>query len=402
MGDNEDYSSDCESSDCGESGDSYTEVTSQSWGSRLMDSIKGVLVGVICFIVAFPVLWCNEGSAVKNAKGLTEGSKAVVSVKSDKVDSANNGKLVHMSGQATTDETLTDGVFNISENGIKLVRKVEMYQWKEESKSETKKKLGGGTQTVTKYTYNKAWSADRIDSGKFKKPGYNNPNMPYKGESKLASLVKIGAFRLSPALIAKVPAEEALTLKQEDLAKLPGDIKGKAKLEGGGIYIGASSSNPQVGDMKVSFSIVKPQMVSLLAKQNNDTFEEFKPATGNAILDLRAGEQTADKMFTTLQEENKFKTWIVRLIGFILMFAGLSMIFKPLVTVADVVPFLGGILSMGFGIVAFVVALLLSLLVIAIAWIAARPILAIGLIVVGVGVFVAVYMVGKKKKAAAA
>ena len=67
----------------GENNDSFTEVTSQGLGSRLMESIKGVLVGLVMFIAAFPVLWINEGCAVKTAKGLEEGLSAVISVASD-------------------------------------------------------------------------------------------------------------------------------------------------------------------------------------------------------------------------------------------------------------------------------------------------------------------------------
>ena len=120
----------------GENGDSYTETSSQSWGSRLMESIKGVLVGLILFIAAFPVLWMNEGCAIKTAKGLDEGVKVVTSVKADAVDPANNGKEVHMTGSAVTDEVLADKNFGISQKCIKLIRNVEMFQWKEESHSE--------------------------------------------------------------------------------------------------------------------------------------------------------------------------------------------------------------------------------------------------------------------------
>ena len=43
-------------------GDSFTEVTSQGWGSRLLASIKGVLVGGAFFLGAFPLLVWNESS----------------------------------------------------------------------------------------------------------------------------------------------------------------------------------------------------------------------------------------------------------------------------------------------------------------------------------------------------
>ena len=50
--------------------DEFTEVSHQSLGSRLMESIKGVAIGVVLFLLAFPVLWWNEGRAVSEAKSL--------------------------------------------------------------------------------------------------------------------------------------------------------------------------------------------------------------------------------------------------------------------------------------------------------------------------------------------
>lgn len=403
MGDDNDSFSEDTSSEESSSGDSYTETSSQSWGERLMESIKGVLVGVILFIVAFPVLWWNEGRAVRTAEGLKEGAAAVVSIKADAVDAGNNGKLVHLTGQAVTDETLTDETFKISMKGIRLQRNVEMFQWKEEVKSDTKKKIGGGTETVKTYNYKTGWSNTAIDSSNFKKPqGHKNPAMQYKSEQVSASTVKIGAYRLNKGLMDQITGSEALPVKQEDLAKLPADIKAKAKLDGNAIYIGANPASPQVGDMKISFSVVKPQVVSLIAKQNNDTFEAFQTKNNTSIMRLEAGEKSAQSMFGEMQSENKTMTWILRVVGFFLMFIGISMVFKPLVTVADVLPFLGSVLSMGVGIVAFIIALPLTLVTIALAWIAHRPILAIALLAIGGAVFAGVYIMSKKKKEAAA
>jgi len=386
----------------GENGDSFTEVTSQGIGSRLMESIKGVLVGIVMFIAAFPVLFMNEGCAVKTAKGLAEGVKAVVSVKADTVDAANNGKLVHLSNQAVTDELLTDGAFGISQTGIKLIRNVEMFQWKEESKSEKKKKMGGGEETTTTYTYKKDWAADRIDSGSFKKQGYNNPVMTYKSQTETAKLVKVGAFRLTPALIGQISASESLPMAQENLNKLPADIKGKSKIHNNGIYVGNNPSDPQIGDLRISYSIVKPQMVSVVSKQMGDTFEPYKTKTDTEINRLESGEKSAAAMFAQMEKENVMRTWIVRFVGFLLMAMGIGMIFKPISTLGDVIPIVGNILGMGIGIVSFIVALVLSLITIAIAWVVYRPVLAIILLVIGVGAFAAVWYIAKQKKAKAA
>lgn len=40
-----------------------TETTTESWGSRLGNSIKGVIVGLGLFVLGFPVLFWNEGNS---------------------------------------------------------------------------------------------------------------------------------------------------------------------------------------------------------------------------------------------------------------------------------------------------------------------------------------------------
>ena len=119
-------------------GDSFTETTTQGWFSRIGGSIKGVLFGILLCIIGIPLLFWNEGRAVKRYKTLKEGAGAVVAVSADKVDSANEGKLVHLSGEATTSETLQDEKYGISANALRLRRSVEMYQWKESTSTEKK------------------------------------------------------------------------------------------------------------------------------------------------------------------------------------------------------------------------------------------------------------------------
>ncbi len=113
------------------SDDSFSELTSESWFGRLGGAIKGVLIGIVLFVISFPILWWNEGRAVKTAKGLTEAGGSVVSVTADKLDAANDKKLVHMTALATTDETLQNSEFDVSVPAVRLRRKVEMYQWQQ-------------------------------------------------------------------------------------------------------------------------------------------------------------------------------------------------------------------------------------------------------------------------------
>src|SRR5947209_9808464 len=107
--------------------DKYVETTTRGFGGRIFDSIKGVVAGVVLFLLSFPLLWWNEGRAVQTADSLSEGESNVVSVSADRVDPANESRLVHVSGTATTTESLSDPVFAVSLPALRLVRDVEMY-----------------------------------------------------------------------------------------------------------------------------------------------------------------------------------------------------------------------------------------------------------------------------------
>ena len=63
---------------------------STGWLSRIVESIKGVLVGLVLIIVSIIVLFWNEGRAVRTARSLEEGAKVVVSVKPDAITGASH------------------------------------------------------------------------------------------------------------------------------------------------------------------------------------------------------------------------------------------------------------------------------------------------------------------------
>ena len=58
--------------------DSFTEMTSTSWFSRIANSFKGILAGIVFIVLSIVLLSWNEGRAVKRYKTLKEGAGAVV------------------------------------------------------------------------------------------------------------------------------------------------------------------------------------------------------------------------------------------------------------------------------------------------------------------------------------
>ena len=375
-------------------GDSFTEVTHQSWGSRLQEQASKSIAGFVLFLAAFPLLFWNEGRAVDVSMALEEGKGAVVPVVADALDTSNDGKLIHFSGEATTQDMVTDLDFAIEARALKLRRVTEMYQWEEEKEERKEKVSGGSEKTITRYEYSKVWSELHIDSGSFNRKGSrgrSNPaSIPYESDEFVADKITVGAFQLSSSLIVKIDAFEALRLPNEVREQI-GDRT--VHRMGNGLYIGADSAEPEIGDLKVRFEVVpSPTEVSVVSRQKGNRLEPYLSKTGTVEL-LQVGLASADLMFNSAEEELELETWILRLVGLVAMAAGLTMLFKILETVIDRIPFfgihMGTVVGVGTTLVAILIALPLALLTIAIAWFFARPILSIILLVLAAGGFFA-------------
>ena len=376
--------------------ESFTEVENVGCLSRLVASIKGVLFGIVLFILAFPVLFWNEGRAVTTWKGLQEGAASVVEASADEVTTENEGALIYVTGDLSTTEELNDSTFGVSVNAIQLERLVEMYQWREDKKTKTEKKVGGGEKKTTTYSYKKVWSKKAIKSANFnKQKGHENPGqMPYQQKSYTAKNVTLGAFELSESLIGQYTEWEDLTLGADHISSLSDDLQAKATANDGGLYFGADPSSPSIGDVRVSFRQVLPGVASVIAKQSGERLSGYKTAAGTTLEMLTAGTQSSEEMFDAAEAANAFMTWILRLVGFLMMFIGLSAVFRPFTVLADVIPVFGAVFRAGFGIVAGLIAFPATFITIAIAWIVYRPVLGIILLVIGVVFFIGFLLLG--------
>ncbi|GDY23174.1 hypothetical protein LBMAG56_45210 [Verrucomicrobiota bacterium] len=366
------------------SDDNFSEVSTQSWFSRIADSIKGMLFGGILAAVAVVVLFWNEGRAVNRAQALKEGAGAVVAASAERVDPANDGKLVHLSSLATTTETLADTEFGIATNALKLRRNAEMYQWKETKSQSKEKNLGGSETTKTTFNYTKQWSESLIDSAQFKqREGHTNPAaMPYSARTSTAEKITVGAYTLSGALSGMINNFTELPLEQTE--NLPAPVKAKAKLQDRRVFLGADPGSPQIGDQRIGFQIARPAVVSLVARQVKGTFEPYTTKNGGKILLLQVGEFSATAMFQRAEAENAWLTWALRLGGFIAMWIGFALIAKPLAVLGDIVPFIGTVIEFGIGLIAMLFAGVISLVTVAVAWIVYRPVLGVTLLVAAI------------------
>jgi len=392
----------------------YQVKTTKSYGNRLTDSLKGAGKGFIIFGIATILLFVNEGMYVKKAKTLKSAEKALVKVGDvSAADPSLEGKLIHACAFADTRDVLSDTPLGVSERAIALTRKVEFYQYVENKITEKKDKPGGGEETVTTYTYEKKWLSSPMPSEGFADPDYKGKNFildnldtKIKSQAVYASDVTFGAYKLPSFIIKSVRGSEPVQLRISTevlMSNLESKIGNQVAVQGNSIYFGKSSSSPQIGDVRVTVTKVMPAEISVIAKVTGSTFAEYtSPVTGQSFTVVEMGAVDADTMFTVAGRSNSIMTWMLRLVGVILVVLSLKTVFEILPSLFKVLPPLGKIAGAGVALVCSVGGIAWSLAIVAIAWLFYRPLIGVPLLFVSV---LGIWFLSKKakeKKAAAA
>ena len=392
----------------------YTETTTTSYGQRLAGSAKGMIGGLLVFIIGTGLLWWNEGRTVRTAKAIGDAASHVESVADvSKVDASLNGKLIHASAFADTKDTLTDDLFGVREQAIKLDRKVEYYQWVEHSQRKKRDKVGGGEETITTYTYEQEWVKKPVNSSNFKESRYRNANRvlsQVEERNEMAQHVTFGAYTLPESFVASIsgsePVEVRMTEEQrftwnERLHMLRPKVNTETSLvhtSANTVYLGLSPNSPQIGDVRVTFTKVPPADISLIAQVDGSTFKAYRAKNGQSFSRVQMGTVSADEMIEQARSENNMLTWVLRLVGVLLIVIGLKGMFGLLPMLFKVLPFLGSIVDAGVGLVSWIFGLAWSLIIIAIAWLVFRPIIGISLLVLAIAGIVFLKRRGKKNE----
>ena len=282
--------------------------------------------------------------------------------------------------------------------------------------------------------------SEPVQSSEFKDPAYQNKNMvltTIEDSEQWAENVTFGAYTLNERLIHSISSNEALDLAiSEDLLQqldkntqvayerfhgtveptqepaqpvataavndstqaandsiqaitdsLMAHSENKVSLDyvhqmGNVLYFGRVPGSPEVGDVRVTFEKIVPAKVTILAEVDGNTFKPYKTKNNKRFQTLVMGKKDASDIIEAEQNANNMLLWILRIIGILLVIAGLKGIFGFLETLLKVVPFLAGILGWGVGLICTVVGLVWSLLIIALAWLFYRPLLGITLLLI--------------------
>ena len=358
--------------------DTYTvKNKKQGFFGKMGNSFASIPLGIVIVIFGCMMLWNNEKKNVINIKDVKEMRENIKTISSEEVNSDYEGKLIATYGKLNYgDSYLVDSTFGISVKTPILKRTVEMYEWIETSETKDEE---------TTYSYSKEWSEKVVDSSNFKKSSdHTNPTyMPYDSEKYLVDSLKVGAYDLASVFKGKLSAEKDLLNLEPGVALPEGyTVNGK--------YITNSKDveNPEVGDIRISFTYGEYDDVTVLGKQTGSKIGEYTTKKNSTIVRLEKGEHDGNYLINSIESGNKFSKWMWRILGAILVCMGVSMILSPLTTLIGYIPFLGKIVNGAIGVVSSTVGIAISLVVIAIAWLVYRPIIGIALIVVSVGLII--------------
>ncbi|KAK2571176.1 Transmembrane protein 43 [Acropora cervicornis] len=345
--------------------DSHTRISykeNPGFFGQIKQSFSAALMGILLVITSFPVIYWNEGRAVQTSLSLDEGLKQVFSLQViDQINPGNQNRLVHLTGPLQTQRALSDPEYGVAVRAVKLRRKVEMYQWVEHTSTR---------------------------SGSFDKPsGHMNPSsFPVTSYTNEADFVQVGAFALSKGLIAKINDFKPLTPK--DLVQ----TGRKRYIHDGMFYVSDDPFYPSVGDVRVQFyyaglsgkagaGLGDPLKVSIVAKQQDSTLSHYTTESGDTIEFLYNGQVSAKEIFDAEHSANTILTWFLRGVGWLLMFFGFQLMTSILTVMISWVPIISDIVGLGLTLFCLCFATSLSLVTIAIAWIAHRPLLGLTLLV---------------------
>jgi hypothetical protein len=236
----------------------------------------------------------------------------VTSIKADHIDKSNEGKLVYVTGDTTTDIS-TDPLFGlVVSNVLQLRRVVEKFEGQ-----------------------NKGWS---------------NTASPLKNNTFMPKSVKLGAFTLSSGLVNNMrhadnmPHSQWLPMTKELFEQIPDNLSvqlgDKLHLNNGNYYVGQEPAKPQFGDLRLRFFVINVETVSVIAKQVGSDLVSYRTQSGHDIELLKSGVASMEEVISTHSKKilpvktyyffQFYQRLIFYLLGFFTLSFGIYLIFLTL------------------------------------------------------------------------
>ena len=427
------------------------EMENINYGEKLKNSCCGMGFGFLFFFGFLGIAGWNEYRNVANIQTIKAAREEYKSGTCSPIMSNLEGELVHLTCSITNldllggDDPVLQGVPESERTGLSLKTDMEVYQWSEETSTETKdNKVGGGSTRITTYNYRRRWSTRSPDDiNAFHQGGetcksQNGDRACYNWDPKDESWwnqagyqlgsnvvidqsenVKAGDYVLPQSAVSSLGEPEELTPScasggggtstAAPTTVAPSNSSTRRELQTGVTLSCATGSgnNPvlknqnlywqqidsdgrQIDYLMRSYTIYKATTVSILAEQRGNSFLKWTSPYDDdyGLFIFTDGNKTATEMFDEEEMANKGLTWFLRFFTLVMVVTGLVMITAPLTEIPDIIPVIGPFIGNMIGYMLWAVNCALGCccwsIVVAFTWIAYRPMVAIPLLCVSV------------------
>jgi hypothetical protein len=236
------------------------------------------------------------------------------------------GDLVHVQGAVSVGEGISDPNTGVHFDALVVDRDVQIYQWVEDYEDKTYTDRDGQERKRRVYEYHRRWVSSPVRSWDFHDRSYwNTGDMPFRDATFKASSVKLDTVALSPELV-----------------RLTVSALGQQRLENGSPELSSLSTrwtatgNPNIGDIRVTYSVVKPSVVSVIAQYGDGTLKPFSAgiapdSVGNGYADVVRGDKRLAEMLGSSRSSSGLFAWVFRVLsaGFLVVGAVLGWVNRP-------------------------------------------------------------------------
>jgi len=355
-------------------------------------------------------------------------------------------QLIHFEGKLQTnaqvlkDDLLPEVTVN---NACHLVREIVVYQYVETKDTQTQKHVGGSKTRTTRYHVEKEWVSqlqpDPDNYNRQNSQDLSNHSEAWDALQKHTSAYLQGAtYTIPEAHIGKfILPSNLLGLTHGYAPHIPVDVP-EISLDGFWKRDSGYSSEQgatKIGDVRITYytMLLHDTLVSVIADDPRPIFSEKSPLNGGGdkmnvplmengddvemknerrlgIHDVYApdvysctkgelplgtfwamelGSVSGIKMIAHARSDEMCWNWCLRIAGYCLLFLGFFLIFNPIATLLEIVPFFAAIARGGIFILAGVLACACCGTSVGVAWFAVRPFLTVLLVF---GIWGAIYV----------
>mmetsp|Transcript_93366 Transcript_93366/g.171144 ORF Transcript_93366/g.171144 Transcript_93366/m.171144 type:complete len:533 (+) Transcript_93366:135-1733(+) len=268
-----------------------------------------------------------------------------------------------------------------------------LQQWSNDNNNNNDNSGSTSTSTRRVYIYSLKWKSRYVSSRFYKAKqsysfiqncGIENPRWPVEvpmTEVRVAESGKIGPYTVKKELLEKIDCTTPV-----DTIAPPGFSKVGYRLYRGSNYIGSV----RVSFFSNSNSSSKAKH-TILGKNSGGVIDPWRASSswlcsGYTLSDLREGAKDKDELFETLQAESTGMTWVLRIVGFLILWCSFALLGLPFQAAAECVPCIGEMLGQlvyaAVCVVSCFPASLVCVFVILVCWCAMRPAIVLPLMLV--------------------